>query len=217
LFLKEKLLYFSFEMGKHKTSIDRLVSERIRERGLGWVFTPSAFGDLGSRTAVDLALFRQKSNGVIRQLSRGLYDYPKIDPQLGTLSPSSDAIAEALKGHSAIRLQPSGAYAANLLGLSEQVPMKLVFLTDGPSRIVRVGNQLIVLRRTTPRNMATAGRISGLVIQALRHLGQDQINDTVVDRLSKRLSKDDKKQLLHDMKYAPIWMAPVMHKVITAS
>jgi hypothetical protein len=200
-------------MGKHQTSTDSLVSERIRQRGPGWVFTPSAFNDLGSRTAIALALLRQKKSGLIRQLARGLYDYPKRDPQLGLLSPSADAIAEALKGRDAIRLQPSGAYAANLLGLSDQVPMKLVFLTDGPNRIVQVGRQVIELRRTTPRNMATAGRMSGLVIQALRHLGEAQTNDAVVDLLRRRLSEDDKEQLLLDLGYAPIWMASIIRSI----
>ena len=200
-------------MGKHLTSADSLVMDRIQTRGPGWVFTPSAFSDLGSRTATAIALLRQKKSGQIRQLARGLYDQPKRDPQLGLLSPSVAAIADAVKGRDAIRLQPSGAYAANLLGLSDQVPMKLVFLTDGPNRVVQVGRQVIELRRTTPRNMATAGRVSGLVIQALRYLGQARVNDSVVDLLRQRLSDDDKGQLLRDLGYAPTWMAPIIRGI----
>ena len=204
-------------MGKHLKSADSLVLNRIENRGTGWVFTPSAFSDLGSRTATALALWRHKKTGKIRQLARGLYDVPRRDPQLGLLAPSVEAIAEALKGRDAIRLQPSGAYAANLLGLSDQVPMKLVFLTDGPNRVVRIGRQVIELRRTTPRNMATAGRVSGSVIQALRYLGQGRVNDTVVDQLRQRLSLDDKAQLLRDLGCAPVWMAPHFHRIAKPS
>jgi hypothetical protein len=118
-----------------------------------------------------------------------------------------------LKGSEAIRLQPSGAYAANLLGLSQQVPVKVVFLTDGPSRRVAIGKQELILKRTTPRNMATAGKASGLVIQALRDLGRRNVDDTVVRALKKKLSDDDKEQLIKDLRYAPAWIAEVMRRI----
>ena len=115
---------------KQAESVDSKVLNRICSHVRGWVFTPDAFQDLGSRAAVDVALRRQKRAGTIRQLARGLYDYPANHPQLGLLYPSADAVAKALAGRDALRLQPSGAYAANLLGLSEQVPMRVVFLTS---------------------------------------------------------------------------------------
>src|ERR1044071_3901980 len=135
-------------MGQHAQSIDSKVLSRITDNGPGWVFTPSNFIDLGTRNAIASALKRHKKEGMIRQLARGLYDYPRHDPQLGILSPSVDSVANAIKGRDAIRLQPSGAYAANLLGLSEQVPMRVLFLTDGPSRQVRIGKLEIILKRT---------------------------------------------------------------------
>ena len=122
---------------------------------------------------------RYRDNGTIRQLARGLYDFPKNDEQLGALQPSTDDIARAVAGRDATRLQPSGAYAANLLGLSTQVPMKVVYLTEGRARTIQVGNRQIILKHTTPRNMATAGKTSGLVIQALRHLGQKSVDEQV--------------------------------------
>ena len=121
-------------------------------------------------------------------------------------------MANALKGRDATRLQPSGAYAANLLGLSNQIPMKIVFLTDGASKCVKLGKQEIILKRTTPRNMATAGRISGLVIQALRHLGQKHVDESVLHTLDRRLGNDDKKQLAKDLQYAPAWIADLLRK-----
>ena len=169
--------------------------------------------DLGSRQAVDLALHRLAKKGTLRRLARGLYDYPRIDPELGLLSPTIDTIVKALKGRDNILLQPSGGYAANLLGLSDQVPMKIVFLTDGPARRVQIGKQVIMLKHTTPRAMATAGRISGLVIQALRHLGQRQVDDAVVANLQKKISASDKKVLLRDLRYAPAWIAAILRRV----
>jgi len=200
-------------VGKHKQSIDNKIINRIYGHGKGWVFTPAHFSDLGSRDAVASALRRYRQSGLIRQLARGLYDYPRTDPDLGMLTPSPDAVARALAGRDAVRLQPSGAYAANLLGLSTQVPMKIVYLTDGRSRTVRIGKKQIILKRTTPRNMATAGRISGLVIQALRHLGRQHVDDDIVSRLNKQLDADAAKQLLRDVRFAPAWIAHIMRRL----
>src|ERR1700690_3234158 len=144
---------------RHKPqSLESNMLTRIRGSGRSSVFVPADFLDLGSRQGVDFVLHRLVKQGVLRRLGRGLYDYPKSHPQLGMLSPSVDAIAEALAGRDRLRIQPSGAYAANLLHLSEQVPAKAVFLTDGPSRRLKVGAQEIILKRTTPRAMAAAGR-----------------------------------------------------------
>jgi hypothetical protein len=207
------MFLFHIAMGKHKQSIDSRVLDRIIGKGKGWVFTPSDFQDLGSRTAVALALMRHNRTGVIRQLARGLYDYPGQDPRLGVLSPSTDTIAQALKGRDASRLQPTGAYAANILGLSDQVPIKTVFLTDGRSRRVRMGKREIALKHTTLRNMATAGTKSGLVIQALRWIGQRQVTDQTRAILRSRLSNDERRRLLKDVRYAPAWVAEIMRNL----
>jgi hypothetical protein len=200
-------------MGKHAQSVDTQVLDRILTHGPGWVFTPPDFSDLGSRTAVATALKRHKAAGIIRQLDRGLYDVPRTHTKLGVLWPSLEAITEAVKVRDSVRLQPTGAYAANLLGLSDHVPMRVFFLTDGPERKIKLGNLQITLKRTTPRNMATAGRISGSVIQALRWLGKRSVDQRTVRHLRKVLDKEAKQQLLADVRYAPIWIAQVMRQV----
>ena len=175
--------------------------------------TPADFLDLGSRAAVDQALSRNARAGKIRKLTHGLYDYPRRDPRLGLLSPSTDDIATALQGRDASRLQPSGAHAANILGLSDQVPMRMVFLTDGRSRTVRIGRRTILLKKTTPRQMAARGRLSRTVIQALRWLGRHNVDDKVVSILQRRLSQRDKRDLRQDIRYAPVWVGEVMRRV----
>ena len=189
------------------------ILRRIESRKRGWVFTPDSFADLGTRQAVDLALMRHRKNGRIRKLARGLYDYPKTDPEFGPLQPSTDDIANALAGRDATRLQPSGAYAANLLGLSTQVPMKVGYLTDGRKGKVQIGKRQIILKNTTPRNMATAGRISGLVIQALRHLGRKNVDQQIIAQLGRRLDEDAREQLMQDIRYAPAWIADILRRL----
>ena len=200
-------------MSKHADSTDSKILRRIKSRKRGWVFTPDSFADLGTRRAVDLALMRHRKSGLIRQLARGLYDYPKTDSQFGPLQPSADDIANALAGRDATRLQPSGAYAANLLGLSPQVPMKVVYLTDGRPRTVQIGKRQIILKNRTPRYMATAGRSSGLVIQALRHLGRKNVDQQIIAQLDRRLDDDARKQLMQDIRYAPAWIADIIRRL----
>ncbi len=197
-------------MPKHATSTDSRVLDRIRGHGRGWVFTPAHLTDLGSRNAVASALKRCKADDIIRQLARGLYDYPVQDPVLGTVAPSADAIARALVVRDAIRLQPSGAYAANVLGFSEQVPSRIVFLTDGPARKVKTGKREILLQHTTPRNMATAGRKSGTLIQALRYLGQEQVDDKVLAILRRQIADKDRNAIRKDLRHAPAWIADLL-------
>lgn len=200
-------------MAKHVQSIDLSIRSRIFGSGRGCVFTPKHFQDLGSDAAIDSAIRRLKADGAIRQLTRGLYDYPVQDPVLGTIAPTADAIARALVVRDAIRLQPSGAYAANILGLSEQVPSRVVFLTDGPARKVKIGKREIILQHTTPRNMAAAGRKSGLLIQALRHLGQDRVDDQVLATLRRQIADEDRLAIRKDLRHAPAWIANILRQL----
>jgi len=194
-------------------SIENKIVSRIHSKDVGWVFTPNHFLDLGSRTAVAQALVRLVRAGTIRRLTHGLYDYPAKHPTLGDLPANYERIAQALAGRDNLRIQPSGAYAANLLGLTEQVPARIVFLTDGANRTVQINKQQLALKRTTPKNMATAGRVSGLVIQALRYLGQDNVDDKIIGILKKRLSSDDKRQLINDLRFAPVWIGTIFRKL----
>lgn len=132
---------------------------------------PAEFLDFGSRQAVDIVLHRLVRKGTIRRLSRGIYDLPEEHPILGKLQPTPEKIVEASRMHS---YSTAGAYAANILGLSEQIPAKVVFLTDGSSRTVKIGLTTIQLRRNTPKNMAMTGRLSGLLIELGKACGHGE-------------------------------------------
>lgn len=197
---------------KSPCSVDAAIRAVLSAAVAGRVFSPMDFAHLGSRAAVDKVLSRLAASGTVRRVARGLYDVPRAHAVLGQLLPSADQIARAIAGKGSLRLQPSGAYAANLLGLTEQVPMKLAFLTDGRSRTVAIGSQAIILKHTTPRNMATAGRVSGLVIQALRHMGQAHVDAQIIAALKGRLTPEDKAVLLTDISLAPAWIADIMRR-----
>jgi hypothetical protein len=194
-------------------SIDSMILARIHGYGRGSVFVSADFLDMGSREAIDIALHRLTRKRTIRRLARGLYHFPKEHPVLGLLAPSAEDIAQALAGRDRTRLQPAGAYAANALGLSEQVPAKAVFLTDGPARTVKIGPTTIQLRRTTPKNMEAAGRLSGLLIQALRELGQEHVTPKQRDHLKRTLPADKRGELVKDLRLAPAWMHPIFREL----
>jgi hypothetical protein len=197
-------------------SIDTRIAKRIARSSPGSVFTPTKFASAGSRDAIDKALQRQVRKGALRRLSRGLYDKPRHDKLLGALWPSVDDVLKAVTDRGKLRVQPAGAYAANLLGLSEQVPARVVLLTDGTSRSLRAGPMRIELKRTSPRNMAAAGRLSGLVFQALKSIGPSQITRHQIDRLRRNLPLAERRKLLKDLDLAPSWMWPFLRELAEA-
>lgn len=194
-------------------SIKNKIINRIYAKGRGWCYTPKSFSDLGSPEAIRITLHRLEKKGTIRRLSRGLYEYPKKHPTIGFLSPDPDKIAEAISVRDAIRIQPSGAFAANILGLSNQVPAKIVFLTDGSGRRIKIGPREIIFKRTTPRNMAGA-KSSGTLILALKYIGKEQISQDHIKHFRESLSTHIKMKLKKDSIYAPGWICPIIDEIV---
>ena len=197
-------------------SIDAQIARRVQRSVRGAVFTPDTFAAVGSRAAIDKALQRMVARGDLRRLSRGLYDKPRHDDLLGTLWPSVDTIVKAIAGKDKLRTQPTGVYAANMLGLSEQVPAKVVLLTDGISRTVQAGPMQIRLQRTTPRQMAAAGRLSGLLIQAFKSMGVKHITPAHIERLRRSIPAQERAKVMKDLALAPAWMRPLLRQVAQA-
>jgi len=194
-------------------SIANKIINRIYGYGRGRCFTPKSFLDIGSPEAIRISVHRLEKKGVIRRISRGLYEYPKKHPSIGLLSPNPNKIAKAIQIRDAIRIQPSGAYAANMLGLSDQIPAKIVFITDGTGRRLKIGNQEILLKKTTPRNLAAFEKGSGILIQALRFIGKNQITRFHIEHLKNNLDDTAKAQLQKDRIFAPEWMHPIIDSI----
>lgn len=190
--------------------------KRARARGRGGVFTPSDFLDVAGRAAVDQALSRLVKIGKLRRLARGLYDFPKVHPQLGPLSPAPDDVAHALARETGSQLQIAGARAANALGLSTQVPSKSTYLTNGPSRRVVLGKRVVDLRHASPKHLIAPGSDVGTVVQALRHVGAVRAAD-VAQIAARRLSANDKKKLASTAVQAPAWMRPTLVSIANAA
>ena len=195
-------------------TIDKSILNRIRGSRAGSVFSPNQFLDFGNRSAVGVALHRLVKAGKIRRIRRGLYDLPRAHPITGQTAPNIMATVQALMDGSQAQWLFTGAYAANALGLSDQVPAKIIILTDGGPRRVALGKLMLVFRRAAPRNLLGTGRRVGLVIQALRYLRTSPDMARHVARLKKSLDADTKKDLSVLTPKLPAWMRPVAQQII---
>ncbi|RNC83119.1 MAG: hypothetical protein ED557_10435 [Balneola sp.] len=192
-----------------KTAEEQIV-KRLRDFKRGKIFFPEMFYDLATNEAVRKALVRLENEGILVRLAHGIYLFPKVDEQLGVLYPPIDIIAKAVAKRDKAQIIPTGAYALNKLGLSTQVPLNAVYLTDGSQRSIKVGNRKIQFKRTVPKNLAVKGTISGLVIQALREIGKENTTGQQLIRIQDLLKKEDIQLLKHDAKLAPAWIRKIM-------
>ncbi len=194
--------------------IEVMVKDRIIEHGHGWCFTSMHFSDLGSDISIRKALSQLQKQNFIRRLAQGLYDYPKVHDLLGVIPPDLNEVAKAIAEKNGVQVQPAGAYAANLVGLSIQVPGRIIFLTEGPSRKVKIGNQEIIFKKTTKKNMLSAGTREGLVIQALKNIGKEHIDQKALIQISKFLKNSAEEEIKKNMKFAPAWIRALVFEIM---
>lgn len=191
-------------------SVQSQLKSRIASKGRGNVFTPKDFLDLGSRDAIDQTLRRLVQSGFLHRVGRGLYHYPRRNDRIGIDVPASiDDLAQALGRQTGSRVTPSGAVAANRLGLSTQVPAMPVYLSNGRSRKTQVGNTTIQLKHVAPKLLPQGRPMSAVVFQAIKYLGRDTIDDSVIRVIRKRLTPSQRRQLMQDARYATGWIADV--------
>jgi hypothetical protein len=150
----------------------------------------------------------------IYRVARGVYTRLEKDPVLGTVKPGTESIAEAIRRRDKAKIIPTGAMAMNALGLSTQVPMNVVYLTNGTARKINLGKRKIVFKKTTPKNLAAIGKISSLVIQALKEIGKGNATENEIELILKHLEKEEPYRLEHDIKLAPEWIRIIMRKAL---
>lgn len=198
---------------KVRLKIEAKVAERLQETPKGSVLFVSDFLDLGSPDSIKKALYRlTNEKSLLVRLAHGIYLLPKTDQELGILYPSTEEIAKAIARRDKARIIPTGVYALNRLGLSTQVPMKIVYLTDGATRSIKIGKRTISFKRTSPKNLMTTGEISTLAIQALKEIGQNNVDDDILKQLKVVLKKETQENILHDAKLAPAWINKILTK-----
>ena len=148
-------------------------------------------------------------------MARGIYARLHQDSILGTIYPSTEEIAKAIAKRDKATIVPTGSLALNALGLSTQVPLNVVYLTDGSARKIDLGKRKIIFKKTSPRNLAAIGAISKLAIQALKEIGKDNLKEREKEIILEHLKKEDPYKLEHDIRMAPEWIRVIMRQAIS--
>lgn len=182
----------------------------------GTIIFPSDFREAGTHIAIKNALSRLAKENKIERLAHGIYLLPQNDPKFGKLYPSLEKIADTIASREHVTIKPAGAYALHRLGLSTQVPMKQVYITNGSPKRIRVGKGTIEFKATTARKLALQGPISSLIIQALSEYDQNELeNDiTLRKRIHELLLKEEPKFLKRDIKLAPAKVSDYLYKLM---
>lgn len=186
-------------MGKVHTYIET----QINRKKDGEIIFPSDFRGIGTDDAVKKALSRLSTKGSLSRLAHGIYFIPKIDPVLGMVRPGAEDVVKMFAKKEKIRVKPAGAFALHRLGLTTQVPTKLVYFTDGNPRQFKLGKLQIKFKATTPKKLSTIGEYSSLLILALEELGIENINTKTESKIIEIIKKENPKKLRHDLGLAP--------------
>ncbi|GHV48252.1 hypothetical protein FACS1894181_03490 [Bacteroidia bacterium] len=178
------------------------------------VFFTNDFLKFDNYKACNKALERLVEQKKILRVGRGTYAIPKKSDLLGDLPPTSDDIVKAIVKRDHAKIIPTGLLSENLLGLSTQVPAKRIYLTDGSPRKLQIDGGTIIFKKTSPKNLASKGKISTLVIQALKSIRKDRVTDYEIKKVVNHLKRENPKYVAHDMKYAPLWIREIINKAI---
>lgn len=195
-------------------SIEKQIEKSIKNKPKGSIILPDDYITYGSSDAIRKALDRLQDKMVIIRVAHGIYVRPKVSKMIGSLTPTAEEVAEAIAKRDRIRTVPTGSYALNALGLSTQVPMNIVLLTDGSPREIKVGKRKIKFKKTTPKNLLAKGKISRLVIQALKEIGNGKVSEEEEKKIIALLIKENEKDLKHDIALAPVWIQKIMKKAL---
>jgi len=196
-----------------QTMRDQIVT-RIERQGSDEVFSAKDFLDIASRTTIDVTLAELAQDGTVRRIRRGLYDKPRVNPALGgELSPDIDEAARAIARRQKWKIVPEGAWAANLLGLTTQVPARIVYLTDGPNNEVPIGRRSISFKHARPKALAGLEGKIALVVQALRYLGKENVGSREVETLRAALTASEKRKLVKDTRFSVDWIYEMAKRI----
>ncbi|HKL22115.1 MAG TPA: DUF6088 family protein, partial [Tichowtungia sp.] len=195
-------------------SVENKIVSRIYGNQRGWSFSKNDFMDLGGDALVRKALSSLEAKGTIRRVLRGLYDYPRFSKLLNEpMGPDLDQVAQAFARKHGWRIQPSENTALNLLGLSTQVPVQAVYLSDGPGKIYEIGTRQLIFKKRALKESGFKHRESELVVQALKALGRDRIDSELRSKLSEALPATTWKKMVRDTKTAPAWVHDVIRTI----
>jgi len=197
-----------------RLQVEHKIAEVLKTYPRGSVIFVDDFLDYGKPESVKKALLRLQKKDILVRLAHGIYLYPKVDIELGVLFPSTEEIGKAIARRDKARIVPTGILALNMLGLSTQVPMKIVYLTDGATRIVKIGKRTITFKKTSPKNLLVKGKLSSLAVQALKSIGRNNVDVETIEKIKAILKNEKKENIKNDAKLSPAWINKILTNII---
>lgn len=195
-------------------SIEETILNKIKRGKKGAIYFTEDFHSDFTIEAVRVAFHRMVKKGDVKRVANGIYVRPITNSYIGEVMPSAEEVAQAIAKRDRAKLIPSGSLALNLLGLSNQVPLNLVYLTDGSARKITIGNRTIKFKKVSPKTLSAKGELSGIAILALKALGKDNLDAERELHLIEVLKKEDKSKLIHDAKLAPEWIRKILKRAL---
>jgi len=195
-------------------AIENKVVTKIKKAKRGSLYFIDSFAHIANKKAISKVLERLVIKGEIIRVASGIYTRPRIDPNLGEIKPGIEDIVKAIAKRDNAKIVPTGNYALNKLGLSTQVPMNIVYLTDGSARKVKVGNFTITFKKANPKSVSAIGKTSKLVIQALKAIGEKNIDNNTIKKISNALKNENINHLEHDLRIAPEWIRKIIRPIL---
>ena len=196
-------------------SIEEQILVQIKNNEEGTIFLTEDFAQIANANALRVALYRLVKRGVLYRLASGIYVKPKTSQLLNQIVlPSLDDIAQAIAKRDKARIIPTGSFAMHALGLSEQIPLNVVYYTDGKARKIKIDNRNITFKKVSPKKLALKGKISKLAVLALTEIGKNSVTKSEEDKIVKLLKEENIEDLRHDLQLAPQWIAEIMAKAL---
>jgi len=191
-------------------SVEKQILARVKRKERGTLlFTESVLKNENPE-AVRKALERLVKSGDLHRVATGIYVRPVIDDHIGKVLPNIEEIAIAIAKRDRATIVPTGSYAMYKLGLTNQVPLNVVYYTDTSARKIKIGKQTITFKKASSKNLAFVGEVSMLVIQALRTIGKNQVTNEELKQIKIILNKENPKHLHHDLELAPVWIRQLL-------
>ena len=193
------------------------IETKVLKASRGELFFADDFSKYGTPENIRLTLFRLENEGILERLAHGIYLKPKQDEVLGNIYPNMDEIAKEIAKRDKARIAPTGVLALYLLGLTTQIPLKAVYLTDGSQREIKIGNRTIKFKRTVPRSFEIKDALLHLIVQAFKEKGQRNISDDFLQKIQSAVQKLDEKVIQTQLKYAPVWIQKIINNLYQSS
>ena len=186
------------------------IQTKISKSSFGEIFFLDDFVKYGSSENIRKVLSRLEEEGIVIRLAQGIYLKPKKDPLLGVIYPTTEEIAKQIAQRDKARIAPTGVMALFLLGLTTQIPLKAVYLTDGSQREIKIGKRSIKFKRTVPRSFAIKDGLLHLIVQAFKEVGQEGVTEDFLEKITSSIRRLESKVVDTQLRFAPVWIQKII-------